>query len=150
MEENVIYTQSNEPPQENSSNKSKKGLWIALGIIGALIVFGVIFGVTGSNDQNTNSNAELLISNVSMTYEYNEYLGYTVKITGIAKNNKNRNLSYASVEFSIYDENGNNLGTALDNMNNLGKDETWRFEATYIGWLNVKPASFKLADITAF
>lgn len=85
-----------------------------------------------------------------MTYSYSEYLGYSVKITGTAKNTSNKNYSYASVEFSVYGESGSNLGTALDNINNLAKGDVWKFEATLFSFPKEKPASYKLVEITTW
>lgn len=93
---------------------------------------------------------ELSISDTQLTVSYNEYLGYSASITGVATNTSGRNLSYASIEFSVYDSNGNNLGTALANINNLGKGDTWRFEATLLDFPKTRPASYKLVEIIAY
>ena len=82
--------------------------------------------------------------------EYSEYFGYSVEIKGIVKNEKNKDYSYVSVEFSIYDAEGNNMGTAMDSMNNLASGETWKFSASSIGWFEYEPVSFKLADVTCW
>ena len=68
-------------------------------------------------------------------------------ISGKIKNGTNRDCSYVQVEFSLYDKDGNNLGTALTNMNNLAAGETWKFTAESFEWFDVKVTSYKLVDI---
>ena len=82
--------------------------------------------------------------------DYSEYLGYTVTIEGTAKNTSSRNYSYVQIEFVVYDVNGNNLGTALANINNLGSGDTWSFEAMLLSFPSTRPGSYKLVEITAY
>ena len=91
-----------------------------------------------------------LVGEVSANVEYVKYLGYTCELYGTLKNNSNNSYSYVSIEFSIYDADGNNLGTAMANVNNIGPGETWRFEAVLLSHPSTKPARYKLADITAY
>ncbi len=35
---------------------------------------------------------------------------------------------YCQIEFICYDKDGNNLGTAIDNTNNLLENQTWNFK----------------------
>lgn len=86
----------------------------------------------------------------TMQVEYNEYLGYSATITGTVVHNGFETLSYASVEFSIYDANGNNLGTAMDNINNLKPGDTWRFSANLFDFPETRPVRFEFAGFTAW
>jgi len=36
---------------------------------------------------------------------------------------------YCQIEFICYDKDNNNLGTAIDNTNNLLGNQTWKFKA---------------------
>ncbi|CDE49175.1 uncharacterized protein BN665_00368 [Firmicutes bacterium CAG:460] len=36
---------------------------------------------------------------------------------------------YCQIEFICYDKDNNNLGTAIDNTNNLLENQTWNFKA---------------------
>ena len=93
---------------------------------------------------------EIQIISTHMTTEYLEYLEcYDAKIVGIAKNISGKDLSYVSVNFSIYDANGILLGSAYANMNNLSAGESWRFEATSLDYPSEKPVSFKLKEISS-
>ena len=40
-------------------------------------------------------------------------------ISGILKNNTDKTYSYAQICFNVYDKDGNQLGTAIANVNNL-------------------------------
>ena len=99
---------------------------------------------------SASTNKVEIVGTPTMEVSYSEYLGYSVEISGTLKNSKNKDYSYVSVEFSIYDAQGNNIGSALDNMNNLGEGETWKFCASSLGWFDDEPVKFKLADITYF
>ncbi|WP_432766945.1 FxLYD domain-containing protein [Thermoclostridium caenicola] len=52
-----------------------------------------------------------------------EYDGFALYITGTIKNNKGRTLSYAQVTINLYDADGNQVGTALDNIAILKRTE---------------------------
>ena len=54
----------------------------------------------------------------------------SVSVTGILKNNTDKDKGYVQIEFPVYDENGNKLGTAFDNINDLKAGGTWNFKAT--------------------
>lgn len=135
--------------QNNTNEESKKGSKVPL-IITIIFIFVAIVVVCGVFVFSEETKEELSISNAQLSVEYNEYLGYSAKITGVAKNVTNRDFSYASIEYAIYDANGNNLGTALDNINNLLSGDTWRFEANLFSFPSSKPVSFKLIEITAW
>ena len=138
---------------DNSNNEKKsntKKIWI--GVVGFAILLAIIIGIVVGfgGESSPTEKSKLDISNVSMSVEYNEYLGYSAVIKGTAKNTSGRNYSYASVEFSVYDASGNNLGTALANINNLGSGDTWRFEANLLSFPSSRPTTYKLVEIAAW
>ena len=142
LEENNIEVES-----IKFKNNHKRNLILISVFVVIAIVVTIILVVSLSN---TESKPKLTITDTNMSVTYNEYLGYSATITGVAENTSGKNLSYASVEFSIYDASGNNLGTALANINNLGEGDTWRFEATLFSFPSTRPTSFKLVDVTGF
>ncbi len=90
-----------------------------------------------------------IIGELNMSYEYSSYLGYSAEIKGIVKNNSNKTYSYVAIEFAVYDVNGNNIGTALDNINNLYPGDTWAFTANlFIS--ETQPKSCKLVELYGF
>lgn len=70
-----------------------------------------------------------------------------IYIVGTVKNNTKKQYSYVQVEINLYDKNGNQLGSTLDNVNNLEPGGTWRFKAPV---LEDGVASFKIKDVTGF
>ncbi|MEI3148326.1 MAG: FxLYD domain-containing protein [Merdibacter sp.] len=77
---------------------------------------------------------------------YDEY-GMTYTISGMIKNNTDQTPSYVQVTFNLYDEEGNQIGTAMDNINDLEAGGTWKFEA--VSW-EEGVASYRLAEISGF
>ena len=73
-----------------------------------------------------------LVGDVTMTSS-GSFGYYTYNIEGILKNVSGRKLDYAQVSFVIYDINGNNIGSAFDNINYINAGGTWKFKATYFG-----------------
>lgn len=142
MEENHIEVDSSQGKNNHNRNMVLIGLFVFIAIVVAIILTVLL-------NRNEN-NPKLTISNTDMSVTYNEYLGYSATIKGVAVNTSGRDLSYASVEFSVYDASGNNLGTALANINHLGKGDTWRFEATLFDFPSTRPSTYKLAEIIAY
>jgi len=132
-------------PTHKKSNKNV--IWL---IIAVAIIIGLVCYFTIDTLATSDSTSKLDISGTTMSVEYNEYLGYSATIKGIAKNNSKKNYSYASVEFSVYDAAGNNLGTALANINNLASGDTWNFSASLFSFPNTRPTKFKLVEITVW
>ena len=128
--------------KNNSSNKRNTWMWVGITIIIVLVIIFLVVIIAESGES-----VELDVSETKMEIEYSDYLGYTATITGIAKNVTNRDFSYASIEFSVYDSEGNNMGTAFANINNLAAGDTWRFEASFFDFSETKPVSYKLIEI---
>ena len=57
--------------------------------------------------------------------------GFAYYVYGTLTNNK-KDVDYIQILIPVYDENGNKLGNAMANCNNLKKGETWRFKAMAI------------------
>lgn len=70
-------------------------------------------------------------------------------IKGVIKNNSGRDVSYAQITYTLYDKDGNQLGTAMDNINDLKKDGTWKFKAMGMN-TDGEIASYELSEITGF
>ncbi|MEF9969939.1 MAG: FxLYD domain-containing protein [Ruthenibacterium sp.] len=70
-------------------------------------------------------------------------------IKGIVKNNSGKDCTYVQITFTLYDKDGNQIGTALDNINNLEKDGTWKFKAMALAEEG-EIANYKLTEITGF
>ena len=128
----------------------KTVLKIALGII-----LGFVVLIGGCSALFVNSVDEAINETVDQTDKYefieeptlstNEY-GNQI-IVGVIKNNTSVDKDYIQVSFTLYDANGNNIGTAWTNTNNLKAGGTWKFEA---GILEDNVESFELDEVTGF
>lgn len=68
-------------------------------------------------------------------------------IEGTIKNNTDKDKSYASVKFNLFDKDGNQLGTATGSINDLKAGGTWKFKAM---GLEKDIAKYELSEITGF
>ena len=71
-------------------------------------------------------------------------------IKGTAKNIGSHSLSYAEVRVKFYDKEGTLLDTFLDNINDLGPGETWKFQVMYPGMDTENVDSYKIAVGSVF
>ena len=130
-------------------NKNKTGCILAvLGIIILIIIFLIIFSSVGSDTTTTNDN-EMIETTEEFTLVDSQgtYDGYGYYVTGTIVNNTNKQYTYVQVTFNLYDSSGAQVGTALDNINYLEANGTWKFSA--IG-ISDDVASYKLAEITGW
>ena len=74
---------------------------------------------------------------------------YSAVIRGILTNNTDRDYGYLQVEYILYDADGNQIGSALANVNNLKAGGSWKFEAVTLKSPD-EIAAFELADVTGF
>ena len=100
------------------------------------------------DDDDATSVRYEIVGQTKMDVDYNVYTGYTIEITGKLKNTTSTEFSYVSVTFALYDKDGNQIETALDNMNYLQAGSIWSFKA--MAWTDVEPKSYKLVEVSAF
>lgn len=74
---------------------------------------------------------------------------YSCKISGVYTNKAGKDLSYVQVSYNLFDADGNQIGTALANTNNLADGGTWKFEAFGSAAVD-EVASYKIGDATGF
>lgn len=96
-------------------------LGVAIGIIGIVII--------ANSGSGTNSSISEEKFDYEVTNQYADEYGMSYYIEGTVKNKKNKDYSYVQIEFVCYDSAGNNLGTAIDNTNNLLGNQNWKFKA---------------------
>ena len=122
-------------------------------VIVVLFALGVIGNALGGNDskdvavepasnaaEEKAAPAKYEISDVNV--ESDEFASY---VTGVIKNNTDSDRSFVQVTFPCYDKDGNKLGDALDNVQDLGAGKTWKFKAMYLGE-NVEGLTFDLEN----
>lgn len=61
----------------------------------------------------------------------------TNAVCGTVQNNSSRNYGYAQVSVNFYDKNGNLIDSSLDNINNLGAGQKWKFQVPFLTYSNV-------------
>lgn len=74
---------------------------------------------------------------------------YSCKISGVYTNKAGKDLNYVQVSYNLFDADGNQIGTALANANNLADGGTWKFEAFGSAAVD-EVASYKIGDVTGF
>ena len=90
-----------------------------------------------------------LSGEVSLKSVYNEEFNcYDVYLDGVAENTTGKDLASCWVSFTLYDNEGNVIGTAEDNLNDLKAGEKWRFSAS--GSMGYEPASFELDELHGY
>ncbi|WP_457631657.1 FxLYD domain-containing protein [Oceanithermus sp.] len=72
---------------------------------------------------------------------------YTRYVVGKIRNNTGRKLNFVQVEISLYDDEGNVVGTTFDNVANLEPGQVWKFKAII---LEDSATRFKVSDISWF
>ena len=114
-------------------------------ILGLLVLVTMILLVTGCevdlfDDESVTDSTSSIDSKEKkekftneVTSQYSDDAGFAYYVEGTVKNNTNKDYSYLQIEFVCYDTEGNNLGTALDNTNNLLADQTWKYKAMFAG-----------------
>lgn len=80
---------------------------------------------------------------------YADEYGIAYYIEGTIKNNTSKQYSYVQVQFNVYDESGNIIGSCLDNVNNLEGEGTWKFKAICSGEAS-EIKSYKLTEFSSF
>lgn len=126
-----------------------------------LIVIFVVIGALGSGENKNTSNKDSTATTtkqVESQKEKYEIVGdvkdtrdsYSLYIEGTLKNNTNKEASYVQVSYNLFDKNGNQIGTALANTNNLAPGGTWKFKAMAMIDNPKEVASYKLGDVSGF
>ena len=112
----------------------KKSLSLVLLIICGAFFLGCALGSSSDDGELDNSsNKKESELEISETKGYADEYGFAYYIEGKAKNKTDKKFSYVQVKFNVYDEDGNVLGSCLDNQNNVMGNETWKFKAICSG-----------------
>ena len=120
-------------PNCGKDNRSFVARHKVLSAIAILVVLGGVGGAMseGGAVEEVNEIIEKEVKvdkyQVEITSGYND--GYALYIEGTVTNNSGRDLSYVQILIPTYDADGNKVGDAMDNINNLKDGETWKFKA---------------------
>lgn len=107
-----------------------------------IIALLIIVAIAGASQSEKKENLVLVSSEMN-------YDGYsTTYIEGTIENKSDKEYSYAQVTFNLFDAEGNQLGTAVANINNLQPNASWKYKA--IGLTTQKVERFELQEITGW
>lgn len=145
------------------SKEGKKPIGkIVLIVVVVLIAIGAIGSMSGKGGSSSSDGSANEQAAEQKEQEQEEQEPYTVadeaedrsnqfdfKITGTLTNNTDSKKSYIQIEYVLYDADGNQIGTALANTNNLKAGGTWKYEATSLVDPN-EVASWERDDVSGF
>ena len=114
-------------------------------VIIAVVIYGIYSSGKGDDankpETSTSSNTSVSETKEESVEEKQDYELSDVEVVeesgvkqvvGVLKNNTDKEKSYIQISFPYKDADGNKLGTALANVNDLGPGETWKFKATVL------------------
>lgn len=101
----------------------------------------------GQQPAEPTKTAEPPKKDLEVTETHTESDGFVQYVAGTVKNNTSRTYGYVQVEINLYDESGAQVGSTLDNTNNLEPGGTWKFRAPVFE-NGVK--SYKIKNVTGF
>ena len=114
----------------------KKTLKVVLVLFIGLVIIGACSGESEPDYERYN------IQKIDSYYD--GYFASYIQGTLVA----DKDYDYLQIEIPCYDSNGNNIGSALANVNNLKEGETWRFEAMILD--KVSKYSLQNAEVTGY
>ncbi|WP_314989220.1 FxLYD domain-containing protein [uncultured Gemella sp.] len=123
-----------------------KRVWFI--ILAAIVLILIIQQTTGSKKKDVevkNSAQETQKAKYEVSELNVEKDSFTSYVTGVLKNNTDKEKSYVQVTIPAYDANGNKVGDVLANVNDLKPNATWKFKATYLG--SEKNVTFKTEEL---
>ena len=120
-------------PNCGKDNRSFVARHKVLSVIAILVVLGGVNGamnkgkVVEEESEIVEKEVKVDKYQVEITSGYND--GYALYIEGTVTNNSGRDLNYVQILIPTYDADGNKVGSAMANVNNLKDGETWKFKA---------------------
>ncbi len=129
--------------KELNNNVGAGCMSVIIVIIGIIMIF---YGLSPDDNLNSTNNEVEKFSLSSDTAGYNE--GTAFYIVGGVRNNLDKQYSYVQVTFNLYNKDGAQVGTAMDNINNLEPNGIWKFKA--MGIVGEEVDTYKLTDITGW
>ena len=111
-----------------------KRVWFI--VLAAIVLILIIQQTTDNKKKNVevkNSTQETQKAKYEVSEINIEKDSFSSYVTGVLKNNTDKEKSYVQITIPAYDANGNKVGDALANVNDLKPNSTWKFKAMYIG-----------------
>lgn len=127
-----------EPPAKKAFGGQIGSQSCGLGCLAVIVIF-VILSAIGSTipdspstpgvGSGSGSGAGTTPTRVSDDLELMTWSYSGQHVTGSIRNNTRRTYSYAQVQINVYDSNGAQIGSTMDNINNLAPGGIWKFDA---------------------
>ena len=117
-------------------------------VLAAIVLILIIQQTTDNKKKNVevkNSTQETQKAKYEVSEINIEKDSFSSYVTGVLKNNTDKEKSYVQITIPAYDANGNKVGDALANVNDLKPNSTWKFKAMYIG--SEKNVTFKTEEL---
>ena len=134
--------------------KLVKGFVLMVGLLVCLVACVAFMGSdsdSSSSDSGTQEQQEVKRNTDVDKYQVqildSRSDGFATYITGTLV--ADRDYTYVQILIPCYDADGNKLGDAIANVNNLNKGESWKFEAMSID-TNVASFDINKAEVDAF
>ena len=136
--------------------KLVKGFVLMVGLLVCLVACVAFMGSDSDSDTSSSDGGTQVQQEVKRNTDVDKYQvqildsrsdGFATYITGTLV--ADRDYSYVQILIPCYDADGNKLGDAVANVNNLNKGESWKFEAMS---LDADVATFNIdkAEVDAF
>jgi len=103
--------------------------WILIVLVAMAVVGSCDTESTVTTTDNTQEAKEVKEDFIFIEEPQLVHENYSDKIVGVIQNNKGYDLEYIDIEFTLYDVEGNNIGTAYANGSNVKAGTNWKFEA---------------------
>ena len=123
-----------------------KRLWFI--ILAAIVLIVIIQQTSGEKKKDVevkNSTQETQKAKYEVSEINIEKDSFSSYVTGVLKNNTDKEKPYVQITIPAYDANGNKVGDALANVKDLKPNSTWKFKAMYIG--SEKNVTFKTEEL---
>ena len=136
--------------------KLVKGFVLMVGLLVCLVACVAFMGSDSDSDSSSSDSGTQEQQEVKRNTDVDKYQvqildsrsdGFATYITGTLV--ADRDYSYVQILIPCYDADGNKLGDAIANVNNLNKGESWKFEAMSID-ADVATFDIDKAEVDAF
>ena len=117
---------------------------ILVSLYACILACFIIFSSVGCFEDKRNFE---IVGKCRLWVEYSEGKGYACGVNGEIKNKSSETFDFVSVEFTLYDAQGKDVGTAIATFHEFEGEESKEFLAVLIGFASTEPVSFKLKEI---
>lgn len=140
--------------------KRRTPTWVIVLIVAMVVLFyvgfiGLCIFVSDDSDIKTNKNGSVSIDDGQLTIEKGTKGYYDEKtdnfyIIGTLTNNSSDDYDYVTINYHVFDKDGNILGNATDSIDNLEKGKSWKFKVVYENVDAKEVKNFKINNVSTY